>query len=278
MLKKRIATALVLVPVLLIAIFYLPMLWFSIVIGAIIIWAAWEWSALIGWKEKYFRLGYVAIVLLLLIMSYFMLNAANFALINWILGITFLVWIWASVGMLNYAFGRSPLGLHYPILKALMGLFALVPCWIAVVMIREIIGSPAWLLFGLLIIWGGMDTGAYLAGRLWGRHKLAPRVSPKKTWEGFFGGIILTVIITIIMSAAVFHVSLPQVFTFCIVAIIVGIFAVMGDLVESMLKRQVGIKDSGSGLPGHGGILDRIDSVTAALPVFALALLILLGL
>lgn len=278
MFKKRIATALVLVPVLILAIFYLSMLWFSILIGAIITWAAWEWSALIGWKEKSPRVAYTLIVLILLVMSYFVLSASNFTLINWIFGITFLVWIWASIAMLNYAFGRSPLGLQYPFLKALMGLFALVPCWLAVVMIRETIGSPAWLLFGLLIIWGGMDTGAYLAGRLWGQHKLAPRVSPKKTWEGFFGGIILTLIITIIMSLAVFHVTLAQVFEFCIVAIIVGIFAVMGDLVESMLKRQAGIKDSGSGLPGHGGILDRIDSVTAALPVFALALLILLHL
>ncbi len=269
MLKKRIITAVILIPLLILVILFLPMPWFSILIGAVIAWAGWEWSGLIGWKDSSWRTVYTAVVVVALIITYFLP-------INWVLAIAFFAWIWASVGMLNYAMGRSSLGLQYPILKALMGLLALVPCWLAVGVIRETIGGPVWLLIGLLLIWGGMDTGAYIAGRLWGRRQLAPRVSPNKTWEGFLGGIILTLILAIIVSLLLQEAP-HRFLMICILAVITGIFSVLGDLVESMLKRQVGMKDSGSGLPGHGGILDRIDSVTAALPVFALLSLILLG-
>lgn len=273
MLKKRILTAIVLVPLLILAIWFLPKLWFAALICAVIAWAGWEWSALVGWQDRTWRVAYTAIVVSALIVSGFIVP--DYLPIRWVLIIAFFAWIWASLAMVRYALGRNPLGLQYPILKAVMGLLALVPCWLAVIVIRDSISGPAWLLFGLLLIWS-MDTGAYIAGRLWGKHKLALRVSPKKTWQGCGGGIVLTLIIAIIVSL-LFHANLQHLVLICILAVITAVFAVLGDLVESMLKRQVGIKDSGSGLPGHGGILDRIDSVAAALPIFALGSLILLN-
>lgn len=269
MLKKRILTAIVLVPILILVIWLLPMPWLSILIGLVIVWAAWEWSGLIGWQDKIWRMVYTAIVTIALVVTHYLP-------INWVLVFAFVAWIWASLAVISYAFGCRPLGLQYPILKALMGLLALVPCWLSVGFIRETIDGRLWLLFGLLLIWGGMDTGAYIAGRLWGKHKLVARVSPKKSWQGFWGGIILTLIIAVIVSLLL-HESLRRLLMICILAVITGIFSMFGDLLESMLKRQANVKDSGSGLPGHGGILDRIDSVTAALPIFTLASLILLG-
>lgn len=267
MLKKRILTAIVLVPLLILAIWFLPKLWFAALIGAVIVWAGWEWSALVGWQDRTWRMVYSAVLVVTLIV-------AAYLPVHWVLVIALLAWLWAALAMLRYAVGRNPLGLQYPILKALLGLLALAPCWLAVNVIRDSMGGPVWLLFGLVLIWG-VDTGAYIAGRLWGKHKLAPRVSPKKTWQGFAGGMMLTLIIAIIVGF-MRHASPLHVVLICVLALITAVFAVLGDLVESMLKRQVGIKDSGSGLPGHGGILDRIDSVAAALPVFALGSLVFL--
>ena len=150
----------------------------------------------------------------------------------------------------------------------------LVPCWLAIGVCRSL-GGPFWLFFGLLLIWA-MDTGAYFAGRFWGKHKMVVRVSPKKTWEGFCGGMVLTLLVAIVVSLFQ-HASGYRIGLICILAFVTALFAVLGDLFESLLKREAGVKDSGTLLPGHGGILDRIDSITAALPIFALGSLLLLG-
>src|SRR5207302_1283767 len=125
----------------------------------------------------------------------------------------------------------------------------------------------------LILIWAA-DTGAYFAGRAFGKHKLLPNVSPGKTWEGFFGAMLMTVIV---MGFVVYFLNIPpnNWVPLFLLGFVTVIFSILGDLFESMLKRQAGIKDSGKILPGHGGILDRIDSLTSAAPIFALGVIML---
>ena len=161
---------------------------------------------------------------------------------------------------------------------ALAGYLLLVPSWAAVVHLQDAgaLGLDGFwaLLFVLLWVWAA-DTGAYFAGRAFGRHKLAPSVSPGKTIEGLVGGAALALLVAALVAWKG-PVS-ADIAPLLLVALVTVIASVLGDLFESMIKRQSGIKDSGTILPGHGGMLDRIDSVTAALPV-AVAMLSLTGL
>lgn len=268
MFKHRLLTIIILIPIIIIAIWYLPMPWFAFLIGIVVIISAWEWSTLMGLQKKISRAVYTLIIISAVVITYYLP-------IRWVLFSALLAWIWAAFAIVNYAVGRSPLGLQYIFLKGLMGVFALVPSWLAINVIRETLGGPFWLFFAFMLVWA-TDTGGYLAGKKWGTHSLAKRVSPNKTWEGFLGGIVLSLIVAIIVSL-IFHTPPYRIFLICVLAFAVALFAVLGDLLESMLKREIGVKDSGTLLPGHGGILDRVDSIMAALPIFALGSLLLLG-
>ncbi|OGO93479.1 MAG: phosphatidate cytidylyltransferase [Coxiella sp. RIFCSPHIGHO2_12_FULL_44_14] len=268
MLKDRLLTAFILIILMALAIAFLPMPWFALLVGLVMLGAAWEWSSLAGFRSQKGRSIYVLIVTLALVIAYYLP-------IHWVLGIALAAWIWAAVAIVHYSLGRSALGLQYPFLKAFMGVLVLVPCWLAINVVRETVGGPFWLFFGFMLIWA-TDTGAYIAGRAWGKHALTVRVSPKKTWEGLGGGILLTLLVAVVVSAS-FRDSFEQMAWVSLLALVTALFAVLGDLLESLLKRQAGIKDSGGLLPGHGGILDRIDSTTAALPIFALGSLWLGG-
>jgi phosphatidate cytidylyltransferase len=146
---------------------------------------------------------------------------------------------------------------------------ALVPCWLALIHIIFATQSTKWVLFTLALVWAA-DTGAFFAGRWFGRLPLAPRVSPKKTWEGVFGGILASALVAWVAARYIF---VLEVWPFVVTCVAVAAVSVVGDLTESMLKRAVGLKDSGSVFPGHGGMLDRIDSVTAAAPALVFALI-----
>lgn len=265
MLKHRFLTLLVLIPVVLLAVGFLPMPWFAVLVSVVIAWAAWEWATLAGIKNHYSRGLYVLLIAAALWAAYYLP-------VFWILVASLVVWIWIAAAIFCYAFGFAPLGFQYSMIKIIVGFFTLVPCWLAITALREDIGGPGWLLFGFVMVWT-MDTGAYVAGRWWGKHTLIIRVSPKKTCEGLWGGIISTLLMAVVIGC-IFQLPFDRVFLFCLLALITAIFAIVGDLFESMLKRQAGVKDSGQLLPGHGGILDRIDSVVAALPIFALCSLL----
>jgi len=179
--------------------------------------------------------------------------------------VAFVLWVAATMMVAFYPRG-SQWWAKSVFWRGVMGIFVLVPCWAALNYIRNQESGFYALLFLFALIWGA-DIGAYFAGKKWGKHKLAPLVSPGKSVEGFAAAMLVTFIIAIL---AAWWTALPvRVWPGCIlIALVTVAFSVIGDLFESMLKRQAGLKDSGKLLPGHGGLLDRIDSLTAAAPIF----------
>ena len=149
-----------------------------------------------------------------------------------------------------------------------MGVLVLIPTWVALVYVRQQTNG-AWLVLLLMLIVALADSGGYFAGRRFGKHKLAQAVSPGKTWEGFAGGLLANCVLALILS----QILNTNLLLMLVLIIPTSLVSVLGDLLESMVKRHAGAKDSGSILPGHGGILDRVDGITAGAPIFALALL-----
>ena len=177
-------------------------------------------------------------------------------------------WLLAMLWLKHFEFA-SDHDTHARMFKLAAGTLAVIPAWAALALIH---GSDShghvWLLIALGICWAA-DTGAYFAGRKFGKHKLSPRISPNKTVEGFVGGMIAALVAALV-AAPFAGATVAQLPLVAIVVVVTVGFSVVGDLFESLLKRHVGATESGDLIPGHGGILDRIDSVLAALPVFAL--------
>lgn len=152
----------------------------------------------------------------------------------------------------------------------MIGLLILLPAWQGLVFIKQ---QPLgnWLIMAVMVLVWGADIGAYFSGKAFGKRKLAPQVSPGKSWEGVYGGLLLSLVIAAVVGLVAGW-SIGQIILGLLGAAVVVFISVVGDLTESMFKRQAGIKDSSNLLPGHGGVLDRIDSLTAAIPVFAVLL------
>lgn len=268
MLKWRVLTALVLAPLAVWATLALPDLWFAAILGVIFSLGAWEWSGLMGVRHVVWRhLFLVAFIWCLLLLLLPGPAAFRMAVVP-LTGAALLWWITALLFILRFP-AASGIWKRFPLLTALVGLLTLLPGWVGVVTVRMEAG-PVFALILLLLIWGA-DIGAYFAGRAWGHRKLAPQVSPGKTWAGFGGGLVAALLIA---AAALLLLQVPvQAWPpFLILTLITVMFSVVGDLAESMYKRLAGVKDSGTLLPGHGGVLDRIDSLTAAAPWFAIGI------
>jgi phosphatidate cytidylyltransferase len=162
---------------------------------------------------------------------------------------------------------------HARVFKLAAATLSVVPAWCALALIHaERPNGHFWLLLALAIVWAA-DSGAYFAGRKFGKHKLSPRISPNKTIEGLVGGVVAGMVVALV-AAPFIGTKFSQLPAVALVAAWTILFSVVGDLFESLMKRHVGAKDSGHLIPGHGGVLDRIDSVLAALPVFALGKLL----
>jgi phosphatidate cytidylyltransferase len=155
-----------------------------------------------------------------------------------------------------------------------IGLLVIVPCWIAIIELRNNFEQGPYLVLFLVALIAVADSTAYFGGKKWGRNKLAPQVSPGKTWEGVISGLLGVSIFSFICAFAFEFLNddWQAIVAFIIICVVTAITSVLGDLSESMFKRQVGLKDSGKILPGHGGVLDRVDSLTAAAPLFAVCL------
>ncbi len=273
MLKQRILTGLVLAPIMIGGIFFLPMIEFMLFIGVITVVGAWEWANLAGIKNKLGRVVYSLAVGAIL----YLLYSLNLEQKTEILYIAFIWWVLAFLLVRTHP-KYQPLWSSETV-RLLIGLVVLIPMWLGFVQIKSYPQSGYLIIFVLFIVWGA-DVGAYFAGRLMGKKKLAPNVSPGKTWEGVYGGIIVTMLIAVVAGLSLqnytqIDLTVKQWCLLFAATLVVTAVSVVGDLVESMMKRYRGIKDSSNLLPGHGGVMDRIDSMTAALPVFALALSIL---
>lgn len=256
MLKKRIYTAVVALVILFVVLFIAPAAIAEAVIALLIVGGAWEWSSFLEARSKWPRYVYVALVAALMAAMAGPLAAYGGLLLK----VALAWWLAALVWIFFY-----PTPIAAPV-RWLSGILVLVPAHYALVELYRI--GPLMLLFALLIVWAA-DMGAYFAGKAFGRVKLAPDISPGKTWEGVFGGMLLVVALVVARSFVVDANNLAAMVPFCLS---VAVISVVGDLAVSMFKRTSGVKDSGTLFPGHGGILDRIDSVTAAAPLFALGI------
>lgn len=279
MLKQRIITALVLAPLALMAILFLPVFEFQIVIAGVVAIGAYEWAKMSGLDSRMSKAVYTLIALTIcvffaqiveqdLIWYQGQLNAVY----RYILGVSAIWWL-VSLGMI-IAYPRfCGFWRHSIVIRALFGLLTLIPTWVAVVSLRtslyevEPLYGASLIFYVLGIVWAA-DIGAFFVGVKFGKHKLRPNVSPGKTLEGLLGGVAASFAI-IAFAALHYQVEPSRIWLHIVIGgLTVGVSA-LGDLNESMFKRCAGIKDSGKILPGHGGVMDRIDSLTAAFPVFA---------
>ncbi len=257
-LLKRVITAAVLVAVLLIVFFALPLQAATLALGAFLLAAAWEWAGFAGFRQARARVIYVAAFALLAIAV--TLLVPGLLPPRPLLVASLLWWVVAAAMVLRY-----PLALP-PAITAVCGVCVLLPAWLGLVLLmREPRAGPPVVLFLFAIVWAA-DVGAYAVGRRLGRVRLAPRVSPGKTWEGALGGLLAA---TAVAGLGAYWLNLPQ--TVMLPAgLAIALMSILGDLTVSLFKRNAGLKDSGHLFPGHGGVLDRIDGVTAAVPLFAL--------
>jgi phosphatidate cytidylyltransferase len=261
-LRKRIITAVVVAVLFLGVLFFLPPGAMVIVLSALVLAGAWEWSAFLRATRVRARTAYVVLVGLLLPAAWYV-TATPDALR--IVLVTALAWWLVALAWIIFA----PRNVT-PWSAGLAGVLALVPAWLALVRLLNLPQGAHWVLFTLLLVWSA-DIGAYFAGHRFGRTRLAPEVSPGKTWEGVLGGFALSAVVAVAGSAW-FALPLYSFVPLCLAAVA---FSIVGDLTESLLKRFAGVKDSGTLFPGHGGVMDRIDSVTGAAPVLFFGLCLL---
>lgn len=265
MLKQRLITAAILIPITLAILFFSSPPVFCLITALLVLAAGWEWTSLMQLDYTGFKIGYLILMAVLMVMFLFIPTPLIFfASLLW--------WLFALVLVLTYPRGSGFWGKSV-VIKGVMGALVLLPCWVAINYIRNEANGTSILLFLFVLIWGA-DSAAYFAGKKWGKTKLSPTVSPGKSVQGLFAALLFAVVITLV----VLFTEQPglQIYIFSVLlALVTVLFSILGDLFESMLKRIVGVKDSSNILPGHGGILDRIDSLTAAAPIYALGSLVL---
>lgn len=262
--KARIVSGLVLVVAVIAVLLWAPA-WVTLcVVLAAVLASAWEWSAFLRAASAAERVAFVVVVAGLLAGAWF--ATADPDRLRLLLGIAAAWWVVALVLL-----WRGPAGVTR-VLAWTAGVLVLVPAGIALMRLRvDLAHGAAWTLYVLMLVWAA-DTGAYAAGKAFGRHRLAPEVSPGKTWEGVAGGLVLSAAVAVASASWLEQPVGPLV----VVSLVVAVFSVVGDLTESLFKRFAGVKDSGQLIPGHGGLMDRLDSITAAAPLLLLGALELL--
>ncbi|MEL0617272.1 phosphatidate cytidylyltransferase [Cobetia marina] len=264
MLKQRIITALILAPLALWGLFGLDGAAFAVMTGGVVALAAWEWANLAGVRAGAARLLFPVCMALAMLLVWW----ADASQARWPLYLAALAWAVNLRWVMHYPEKRQEW--HATGMRLGVGVLALLPTWFGFLQLKTSGGE--WLLYVLLMVWAA-DIGAYFSGKRFGKRKLAPRVSPGKSWEGVYGGLVATGLLATGYALAGQADWLPLL----LVTLGVTGVSVLGDLLESMFKREREMKDSSQLLPGHGGIMDRIDSLTAAVPLFALLLPWVLG-
>lgn len=270
MTRTRLLAALIMTPLAIAAVLLLPTPWLLALTAVVFLAALWEWFRLAEIDDTLQRTVLLVANLALMVALVWAQTRGGGSLPLFRLAVVAGVvwWLLSMLWLKHYGFA-SDHDTHARAFKLAAGTLAVVPAWCALAVIH--VDEPhghRWLLLVLMIIWAA-DTGAYFAGRKLGRRKLSPRISPNKTVEGLLGGAAAGLLVALV-GAPLAGATLSQLPAVGLVALLTVGFSVVGDLYESLLKRHVGAKDSGDLIPGHGGLLDRLDSVFAALPVFAL--------
>jgi len=272
MTKTRVLAALALTPIAIAAMLLLPTPWLMAAAAVLFLAGLWEWFKLADVDDTLARTVLLVVNLALMVAlvwgSRLPGGGLSYVLFKLVTVIGVIWWLVAALWLKHYDFA-SDHDTHARIFKLAAGTLAILPAWCAAAWIHG--DSPMghrWLFVAVALVWAA-DTGAYFAGRQFGKRKLSPRISPNKTVEGLLGGLLAGVVVAVAL-APLAGASIAQLPAVALVAFVAVGFSVIGDLFESLLKRHVGAKDSGNLIPGHGGILDRIDGVIAALPVFAL--------
>ena len=255
MLKTRVITAVIALVVVGIVLFAIPPMYTELVIGLLLVAGAWEWAAFLDTGSNAQRLVYTGLVGAVLVGAWFGIEQYH----DLILLVACTWWALAFVWNLRFP---TPIP---NALRWICGFLVLVPLFVALILLLR--QGIEYLVFTLLIVWVA-DGGAYFAGKAFGRVKLAPAISPGKTWEGVVGGFVL--VAALATATAVWQdIGIAVLVPFCLA---VAAVSIVGDLTVSMFKRTAGVKDSGTLFPGHGGVLDRVDSVAAASPLFVLGM------
>lgn len=270
MLLQRILTALLLLPLALFIILGPGTPMFAAIVAIAFLASAWEWMRLSGLDNMAARVA----MLLALALVY---AAAGWSRAPWLWAVMALLgvvwWGVASAWLRHFSFGAAPTPENRR-LKLLAGVFVMVPAWAGLVLVHRTVPHGHWWTFlGLAIVWAA-DIGAYFSGRFFGKRKLAPQISPGKTWAGVYGAFVAAGLVVAI-GGWLLGVHDARLAGLVVLAAITVAVSIVGDLVESLMKRHAQVKDSGHLFPGHGGLLDRLDSVFAAMPVFALGLWLL---
>jgi phosphatidate cytidylyltransferase len=283
-LKLRVITAVILMAVLILIATQLSPFLFAMFVAFVVLLAAWEWAAFLDLESRRERLPYMASIAASLgVTSLFIgvipeaasVGSVKVAAIS-ALGLLF--WSFAFLILRGYPDNATAWSQRSKI--AFMGLCAMVPTWTGIVQLKYIM-PEGYLVLALIIMVAAVDVGAFFVGTFFGHTKLAPQLSPNKSWEGVWGGlatcIVLGVIFAVLMHFYIMPLTPVQFLILFLLSILVSFFGVIGDLLESMLKRNCDVKDSGAILPGHGGLLDRVDSLMAVTPVFVLIVLFALA-
>lgn len=283
MLKTRVITALVMLAVLYLATAWLSAFHFALFMSLVLMVGVGEWTSLMGLGSGSKRFLYICcFALTLTLLGWFVGLQPDARILDrdsvlLVCGSGAVFWLYAITLLRGYPENHDRWGSQTK--TALMGFMTLAPAWCALVQLKYLDPRGS-LVFALIALVSVVDIGAYFTGKAWGHRKLAPALSPGKSWEGFWGGLcaclVLTALLLIPLHRYVTPLSVPMIVTLLAIVQVVAVFSVVGDLFESMLKRSQGLKDSGRSLPGHGGVLDRIDSLTSAAPVFVFSLMILM--
>jgi phosphatidate cytidylyltransferase len=284
MLKQRIITSIILLLGLIAITTQLSLFNFTLFVSLVLVIASWEWGGFIGLNESSEKWAYSTTIAVMVTGLYFILDisigdsSVNIVRASILLGLGLLFWILMVFVLSGYPKNKSAWNDESKI--ACMGMLTLVPSWVGLVVLKSL-EEAGLLVLALVILVAAVDIGAYFAGVNFGARKLAPNLSPKKTWEGVWGGFTLCAVISVVMLLAVNRYFLELTFTemaiLFLLAPLTTFFSVIGDLFESMLKRNQNIKDSGKLLPGHGGIMDRVDGLVATAPPFVLLLILVMS-
>lgn len=261
MLLPRILSAIVMAVLFVCAVFVLDASDFILAIGIVVCLAGWEWARLSGVKHQLGRVLYAALI------GGVCVAVLKTDLVKTSLYISPVLWALALYWVIRY-----PIQLQWQSVgsRLLFGVLVLSTTWSALVVLKQSDGFVVWVLLLMGLIWGA-DSGAYFAGRAFGKRKLAPAVSPGKSWEGVFGGVVLTQAGVMVFASSSDY-SFSGWVLLAMIALVTSFVSVLGDLTESLFKRHEKLKDSSYLIPGHGGVMDRVDSLTAAAPIYVLLL------